>query len=97
MRIAAFLAAALAAGAAAAQDNEEYLSYLSELETPGEQWVVISYHYTHGLDCTQYGCVIIGPTENKDACQEWARLYNGGDPDDHSRCVRADGYELRDY
>ena len=91
-------AAAFTLGALAmAQQSEEYLAYLAELEKPGPQWVVISYHFRHGDGCTTYGCVIVGPTNDEDACRNWSRLYNRGAIEDHSRCVMADPYALPQY
>lgn len=93
--LAAFLMAATASAAVA--DEQEEQAYRMEIESPGEEWVVISYHYRHSDACTSFGCVIIGPTEDRDACQEWARAYSAADPTDHARCVSAEPYLILRY
>lgn len=94
MRSAIVVAIMLAASGASAQQGLEYSRYRAEIENPGPQWVVISYHFRHGADCTSLGCVIVGPTESQEACEEWATLYNSGDPYDHVRCTSAANYNL---
>ena len=96
--LAAFLSiGALSTSLAVAQDDGEYGFFKAEIDNVGAEWVVISYHFIHGEDCTTFGCIIIGPTEDKAACDEWASLYNRGNPFDHSRCVSAAGYEVPRY
>ena len=87
----------VSASPATSQQNEEYEQFRSDFDNSGSEWVVISYHFRHGDDCTTYGCVIIGPTGDRPACEEWASLYNGADPFDHVRCVDATSYEIPQY
>lgn len=94
-RVAASAASALvllAAQPLAAADLE-YEEYLAELENPSAQYVVVSNHFRHDVGCTSHGCIIMGPTTDRDACEEWSKYYNRVDAYDHSRCVESSDYE----
>lgn len=92
------MAAALIAPASALFSAElEYEQYLGELENPSAQYVVVSNHFRHDVGCTSRGCILMGPTTDRDACQEWSRAYNRLDPYDHSRCVESSDYDSIRY
>lgn len=95
MIAAAAIAAAFWSGGAAGQTagaDDSYAAFLAELNDPGAQFVVLSNHFRHDTGCTSHGCILMGPTENREACEEWAANYNTADPYDHARCVDAAGY-----
>ncbi|MEO1331296.1 MAG: hypothetical protein AAFW46_16725 [Pseudomonadota bacterium] len=90
---AVLLAAVSAASAPAALANEqERAAYRAAVERPGPQWIIISNHFKHSFRCFGGGCVLMGPTDDRAACEEWARDYNEGDPFDHARCVSAEPF-----
>lgn len=87
-----------ALGAAPARAAEvEYEEFLAELEDPGVQFVVISNHFRHSVGCTSRGCVLMGPTNDRAACEEWSKAYNRVDPYDHTRCVESGDYGEKRY
>lgn len=90
---------ALPAPDAAAQTttDRDYERFLQEIETPGAQYVAISYHFRHDVGCTSRGCIIMGPMTDRHACEGWAREYNRIDPTDHARCVEASDYDQVRY
>lgn len=67
-------------------------SLLNSGEDAGVEWVVISNHFKHSENCTSRGCILMGPTVDRDACDDWAKVYNRKDPFDHARCVEAIDY-----
>lgn len=69
-----------------------YARFLAELADPGAQYVVLSNHHRHDTGCTSRGCILMGPTEDREACREWASAYNTADPYDYARCVDAGDY-----
>ena len=73
------------------------VEYEYELQRGPGEWVVVGTHFRHADDCTTYGCVLIGPMNDEDACKEWARFYNRRDPHDHVRCVSAENYQIDKY
>lgn len=81
----------LAGGAAArAQSRDQlYEAYLAELLRPDAQYVALGLHFRHDDDCTNRGCVLMGPTDDRDACEEWVKHYNRIDPYDAARCFEA--------
>ncbi len=79
-----------ASSLATAQTREQlYEAYLSELHGVATQYVVLGLLYRHDDDCTNRGCVLMGPTDNREACEEWVKFYNRIDPYDAARCVEA--------
>lgn len=82
-------ALALAAAASAREGERAFEAYIAELNLPRSQFVVVSNHFRHDVDCTSRGCVVMGPMEDREACEEWSRAYNRVDPFDHTRCVEA--------
>ena len=99
--LAACLAAALSAAfgdhAGARVDPADYADYLAEMNDARAQFVVVSNHYRHDVGCTSRGCILMGPTEDRDACEDWATAYNTVDPLDHARCVEAADYDAVRY
>lgn len=77
-------------GAAQAQTRDQlFNAYLAELHGSATEYVALGLHYRHDVDCTSRGCVLMGPTDNRDACEEWVKHYNRIDPYDVARCVEA--------
>lgn len=84
------LAAAPGPHDATAQTRDQfYEAYLRELHGVVTQYVVIGLHYSHDDNCTNRGCVLLGPTDDRDACEEWVKHYNRIDPYDAARCLEA--------
>ncbi len=83
------LAIAAAPAAEAQTDDRLRALYEASLRNPGPQWAAISNHFSHQARCYDAGCVLMGPTDDRDACEEWAKAYNRDDPYDHARCVPA--------
>lgn len=77
-------------GSDAAAGERLYAEYLAEIGRPDPHFVAVSNHFRHTEDCTRSGCVIMGPTQDRAACEDWARAWNQFDPYDHARCVEAD-------
>ncbi|MCI4664471.1 MAG: hypothetical protein MRY74_07090 [Neomegalonema sp.] len=69
--------------------------YAQELKPKPQEWVVIGHHFRHSDNCTSDGCVVMGPMDDREACEEWARDYNRHDPYDHTRCVEAKDYRTK--
>ena len=82
------------AGGVAAQ--EVVSGYEAERGGWVPEWIVISNHFRHSENCTSDGCVVMGPMTDRAACEEWSRRYNKIDPFDHTRCVSAKAYNIRD-
>lgn len=102
--LAILLVAAPCVGAAQETRGSEALrrddlrnEYERELTSTRGQWVVIGTHFRHADNCTSYGCVVMGPMNDHDACIEWSRAYNTHDPYDHTSCVDASDYEIEPY
>ncbi|MCI4666262.1 MAG: hypothetical protein MRY74_16235 [Neomegalonema sp.] len=74
---------------AQAPSPSSYEDYLAELRTPKPSYVAVSNHFRHDEsgECGELGCVLMGPTDDKDACERWVEAYNRVDPFDHARCV----------
>lgn len=73
-----------------AQTREQlYEGFLGELHGAATQYIALGLHYRHDDDCTNRGCVLMGPTDDRDACEEWVKSYNRIDPYDAARCVAA--------
>ncbi|MEL6979247.1 MAG: hypothetical protein AAGM38_11275 [Pseudomonadota bacterium] len=77
--------------------RESFAAFTAELNDPGAQFVVVSSHFRHQVSCASQGCVLMGPTEDQDACEEWASHYNRIDPFDHARCVVSTEYDAIRY
>lgn len=88
----ALIAAAAPAAVWAQNQDRERAAFRAEIERPGPQWVVVSKHFRHTVRCAAGGCVLMGPTDDKGACEEWSKLYNSADVYDHSRCVPAEPF-----
>ncbi len=86
------LGAAVALGAAAQPVDLSERAYEAERRARTGQWVVISNHFRHSDNCTSDGCILMGPTDDRDACEAWSRQYNRVDPLDHTRCIEARFY-----
>ncbi|MEL6318538.1 MAG: hypothetical protein AAFR16_12980 [Pseudomonadota bacterium] len=84
------MAIAAAAPAGAQTSARDFEAYLAELASPAAHYVVVSNHFRHDVDCTSKGCVVMGPMEDRAACEDWSKRYNRVDPFDHTRCVVAD-------
>lgn len=81
---------------AAAQTRDQfYEAYLRELHGVVTQYVVLGLHYSHDDDCTNRGCVLLGPTDDREACEEWVKQYNRIDPYDVARCLEATPFLAR--
>ena len=83
--------------ALAAPQEDLRQAYEYELTTPPGDWIVVGNHYRHTNNCAAHGCVVMGPMNDKDACEQWAKDYNRHDPLDHTRCVDASDYEVSSY
>ena len=93
-------AAALAVGAllgasfASAQPGLLFENFQAELNSPSPQYVAVSNHFRHAEvdpSCEASGCVLMGPTDDREACERWIEAYNAVDPYDHARCIELIG------
>ncbi len=77
------------AAPAAAQQEAAFEAYLAEMNDPSPDYVAVSSHYRHAESgaCLPDGCVLMGPTDDKEACDRWSAAYNRIDPYDHTRCI----------
>ena len=75
----------------------DYEAFLAELNDAGAQYVVVSNHFRHEVACSGRGCVLMGPTDDQEACKDWARGYNEIDPLDYARCIESVDYERLRY
>lgn len=91
------IAAGVATPVAAQLDTRAFEAFLSSLRNPGAQYVVVSNHFRHDVGCTSTGCILMGPMDDLESCQDWSRAYNSADPYDHTRCVEASDYDSLRY
>ena len=93
----AFAIAAQTGNATAQVDPLDYEAFLAELNDAGAQYVVVSNHFRHKVACSGRGCVLMGPTDDREACRQWARSYNALDPLDYARCIETVDFEKLRY
>lgn len=76
---------------AAAQQDEAFEAYLAEMNDPNPGYVAVSNHFRHEGEapCGPDGCVLLGPTDDLEACERWSEAYNLVDPYDYTRCIAA--------
>ena len=75
----------------------DYESFLAEMNDAGAQYVVVSNHFRHKVACSGRGCILMGPTDDREACRQWAGAYNKLDPLDYARCVESKDYDALRY
>lgn len=91
----AALSCAALAFAGPVQAQQSASGYEAERGGFVEEWVVISNHFRHSVNCTSDGCIVMGPMTDRAACEEWSESYNRFDPNDYTHCRPARDYNIR--